>query len=48
VLESVEASFDEVALFVQGAVVAAGLFPVPPWRDDGDRAEGFDGGDDLG
>lgn len=47
-LEAVDAAFDEVSLFVQGTVVAAGLFPVPPWRDHGNRARRFDRGDDLG
>jgi hypothetical protein len=39
VFEAVEASFDAVALFVELAVVGSGLFPVPSWWDNGDRAQ---------
>lgn len=39
----VEAAFDEVSLFVQGAVVAARLLPVSSWRDDGGRTQSLDG-----
>ena len=47
-LECVEAAFDAVALFIQCAVVASGLFPMPPWRNHGYRAQTVDFGDDLG
>jgi hypothetical protein len=47
-LEAIEASFDVVSLLVQGAIVAARLLPVASWRDNGDRTQGLDGGDDLG
>lgn len=46
--EAVEAAFDEVSLFIQSAIIAARLFPVPPWRDDSDRTQAFDSSDDLG
>jgi hypothetical protein len=48
VFEFIEAAFDTVALLVEFAVVAAWLFPVPSGRDDGDRAQALDLGDDLG
>jgi hypothetical protein len=48
VLEAVEAAFDAVALFIEFFVVAAWLFPVAAWRDDGHRAQALDLGDDLG
>ena len=43
-----EAAFDTVALLIELAVVAARLFPVASWRDDGDRAQTLNLGDDLG
>lgn len=46
--ECVEATLDTVALFVEFAVVGSGLFPVPSGREDRDRAEAFDLGDDFG
>ena len=46
--ESVEAAFYAIALLVEFAVVGSGLLPVPAWRDDGDRSQTFDLGDDLG
>jgi hypothetical protein len=48
VLEAVEAAFDTVALLVEFAVIAARLFPVASGRDDRDRAQALDLGDDLG
>ena len=39
--EAIEAAFDEISLFIQGVVVAAGLFPVSPWRDHGSRASAW-------
>jgi hypothetical protein len=46
--EAVKAAFDEVSLFIQGAVIAAGLFPVPPRWNHRDRAQRFNRGDNLG
>ena len=47
-LEAVKAAFYIVAFFLEFAVIAALLFPVPTRRDDGHRAKTFDLGYDLG